>query len=216
MTIGIGLTSQIPRRELGPAMGPFPRPLRGAPIGIGLSRRLIAGVTAATARRAEARITRPGFTAQMPTDRPARPVPRTREEAGFEQAQGEVEIAGASVGPPVDLGGVVRFIGKALDVLGGIARAVPGAQVIGGAVQAVGGAVQRAAPPPVAAAPPPTIGESAAALERIAEQEAVAPGELTNLEFSEGTVNLETGRGTVKTVRGVEEFTFDVISLDGT
>ncbi len=217
MTIGIGLhrRGEIPRRELGPALGPFPRALRTARVGIGLSRRLVTpSALGERARRfAPAPSAPPGLQrAKMPTDRPiVRVGPRTREEAAIESAQSDVEIAGTEAGPPVDLGELLRFVGKGIEQIGAILRN-PAALLVGRAVQQV-------APPPAPPPPEPTLEmpaeiRSALELQRAGEREAAA-GEVVSLKASEGFANLETGTGAVKTVRGMETFTFEVITLDG-
>lgn len=204
MVIGIGITSrgQIPRSELGPAMGPIPAAAAGR-YGIGFYRTSqVLPLTPAY-----------GWQASVPTDEPTTLDPRNREQAAFDVGQAQAGIAGvASVGiGRFDLRDLARVLGGVLQ-FGGQLIGNPAALAAGRGLQRVAGAPR--APTP-AAATPAIEGRPAAAVTREVEA-AIGPDGYT-LQASRGTADLAAGVGTVQTVQGERSFSFEpFVWADGT
>jgi len=197
--IGQNLRTDIPRSELGPAMGSFPPGLTfrlaGPPaFGIGLNRR------AAAAPAPMGYLT----AAAMPTDvpAPARP-PRDRADAQRQVAEGEALAAGIAPAPPFDLVDLVRgVIGLARNI-GTITRnpgLVTAAQLIGRVIPAP------ASPIPISGPLEVMAGERAAAL----PTERAAAADVYGLEISRGVADVESGIGSVEVVGGgTRDFSFE-------
>lgn len=209
MAIGIGITSrgQIPRSELGPAMGPITaaRPAVGAGGRVGMGFNRAAGVAPLTPAY--------GWEASAPTDEPTTLDPRNREQAAFDVGQAQAGIAGvASAGiGRFDLRAVARVLGGVLQFAGQLIGN-PAALAAGRGLQRVAGAPR--APTPAAAAPAPE-GRPAAAATREVEA-AIGPDGYT-LQASRGTADLGAGVGIVQTVAGERSFSFEpFVWADGT
>jgi len=201
--IGVGITSrgQIPRSELGPAMGPIPAAAAGR-IGIGFNRaNEVLPLTPAYA-----------WQASQPTDEPTTLEPRTREQAAV--AVGEAQAAVAGVASPgigrFDLRDVARALGGILQ-FGGRVIGNPAAFAIGQGLQRVAGPATPRAPAPAAPA-----GDRPAA-DVVGKAEAAIGPDGYALQASRGTADLAAGVGSVQTVRGERSFSFEPFAFaDGT
>lgn len=207
MVIGIGFTGrgQIPRSELGPAMGPIVA--AAGRIGIGFNRATeVLPLTPAY-----------GWQASAPTDEPTTLDRRTREQAAADVGQAQAAIAGtASVGiGRFELRDVARVLGGVLQ-FGGRLLGVPVAAAVGQGLQRVAGPAAPRAPAPAGPTTVERTGPDVAG--KAAAEAAIGPDGYT-LQASRGVADLAAGVGSVQTVAvdGERGFAFEpFVFADGT